>query len=271
MSYYLTVTACLKDEGLDVIEWLEFHKLVGVKRFYLYDNASTDNTRELLQPYIDDGTVVYFYTDMRSCQMACYYNALSVFRHEARWMAFIDLDEFLFCPDGVSVAERLQEYEDYPGVGVSWVIYGSSGHENRPDGLVIENYTRCSGDDHESNYHIKSIVNPKQAIMPGHGPHDFIYVRNENKAIDENFELLNGPWRRPDGPPSTDKLRLNHYFTKSKEDYANKMQRGRADVLEQDPRSERPWSSFYGNDRNEHLNTSIHQYLPALKEKLGIG
>ena len=45
---FLSVVAIAKNEAPYIKEWIEYHKLVGVERFYFYDNGSTDNTREVL-------------------------------------------------------------------------------------------------------------------------------------------------------------------------------------------------------------------------------
>lgn len=55
----LSFVAIVKNEAPYIIEWIEFHKLVGVDKFYIYDNESSDNLKELLQPYIKSGIVVY--------------------------------------------------------------------------------------------------------------------------------------------------------------------------------------------------------------------
>ena len=34
---YLSICAVYRDEGPYLREWIEFHRLVGVERFYLYD------------------------------------------------------------------------------------------------------------------------------------------------------------------------------------------------------------------------------------------
>lgn len=88
---YLSVVAVMKDELRNLPEWLDFHRRVGVEHFYLYDNNSTDGT----WGYFKDEEfedVSYFKTDMDMCQMSCYFNALTAFRDQSRWMAFIDLD-----------------------------------------------------------------------------------------------------------------------------------------------------------------------------------
>ena len=49
-----TVAACarVRNEGPYLREWLEFHRLVGVTAFYVFDDASTDDTRAVLAPYV---------------------------------------------------------------------------------------------------------------------------------------------------------------------------------------------------------------------------
>ena len=38
------------DEASYLREWIEFHRLVGVERFFLYDHESVDDSREVLAP-----------------------------------------------------------------------------------------------------------------------------------------------------------------------------------------------------------------------------
>lgn len=52
---YLSIVCMALNEGPYIKEWIEYHKLVGVERFYFYDNGSNDNTREILEPYIRGG------------------------------------------------------------------------------------------------------------------------------------------------------------------------------------------------------------------------
>lgn len=231
---YLSVVAVLKDEGPNLVEWLDFHLLVGVDHFYLYDNGSTDNTKELLQRYIDKGQVTYSYNTMDMCQMACYYNALTAFRDQSKWMAFIDLDEFLFAPrssrlpDGDCLKQRLRKYEEVPGVAVNEVFFGSNGHETRPHGGVLLNYTRRGS---WVNKHVKSIVQPQFTLCPAGNPHSFLYT--QGGACNEKYLPCPGPFN---DPGSAEVFRINHYWVKSKEEYKVKMSRGRADVPSRDPK-----------------------------------
>jgi len=97
----LSVVSIMKNEGPYLKEWIEYHKLVGVDRFYLYDNGSTDNTKEVIAPYINNRTVIY--VEM-SCvnsmgggylQMFAYNQTVKKYKNKTRWLAAIDLDEFI--------------------------------------------------------------------------------------------------------------------------------------------------------------------------------
>jgi len=222
----LSIVACIKNEGRYLKEWLDFHLLGGVEHFYLYDNVSNDNTCIVLEPYVAKGLVSYFYVDMDMCQFACYYNALTAFRDQTEWMAFIDADEFLFSPKG-SLATNLDKYKQYPGIVVNEVFFGSNGHIDRPKGLVIENYTKR---EEKLNLHVKSICQPSRTLCPANNPHTFLYFGGT--GVTENGV----PSTEPLTPThSSDVFRIHHYWVKSKEDYEGKIRRGRADVPKRDP------------------------------------
>ena len=66
---------------------------------------------------------------------------------DAAWIAFIDVDEFLFpspsspsSPSPLPLPQILDGYKQYAGVVVPWTLFGSSGRTEAQPGLVIENY-----------------------------------------------------------------------------------------------------------------------------------
>ena len=147
---YLTICAGYRNEAPYLAEWVEFHHLLGVEHFFLYDAHSTDDHLEVLAPYAEAGIVTTHDWEGISHEQADTYNeCLRQHRDASRWMAFIDCDEFLFSPTGRSLPEVLSEYEHWPAVAVNWAVFGSSGHKTKPPGLVIENYLMrvgCSGE-----------------------------------------------------------------------------------------------------------------------------
>ena len=92
----LAVVAILKNEAPYLREWLDYHLLAGVDHFYLYDNESPDNQREVAAPYVKAGLVDYIPLPGKKMQMIAYSDAVNKFKYQCRYMAFIDLDEFIF-------------------------------------------------------------------------------------------------------------------------------------------------------------------------------
>src|SRR5690242_10611520 len=99
MQFYLAACAIFfyGNEAPHLREWIEFHRLVGVERFLLYDNGGTDEHLEMLAPYLEDEIVViHDWPSRQSPQQPAYDDCLARHGPESRWIAFIDVDEFLF-------------------------------------------------------------------------------------------------------------------------------------------------------------------------------
>lgn len=54
---YLSLAAIIKNEAPYIREWVCFYYLNGVEKFYLYDNESEDNLREVLSDFVSAGIV----------------------------------------------------------------------------------------------------------------------------------------------------------------------------------------------------------------------
>ena len=92
----LAVVAILKDEGHYLKEWLDYHLLAGVDHFYLYNNDSSDNYAEIIAPYVKAGVVTSTNIHGKLALSPAYHDALKRFKFFNRYMAFIDLDEFIY-------------------------------------------------------------------------------------------------------------------------------------------------------------------------------
>jgi len=107
---YLSVCAIIKNEGPYLKEWIEFHRLVGVERFYLYDNESDDETSEVLGPYIDKGIVQLTpwprFIGYSDPQHMAYAHCMRATFGKTFWLALIDADEFLFAPKGGALSQK---------------------------------------------------------------------------------------------------------------------------------------------------------------------
>ena len=105
----LAIAAILKDEGRYLKEWLDYHLAAGVDHFYLYDNESPDNQAEVAKPYVEAGLVDYFFFPGKAKQFPAYNDAVKRFKFYNRYMAFIDLDEFIYPKTNQSITEVVDE------------------------------------------------------------------------------------------------------------------------------------------------------------------
>jgi hypothetical protein len=217
-KHELAVCAIFREEAPFLDEWISFHVGVGATHFYLYNNFSTDNFRQVLEPWIARGTVTLNDWPKPIGQLAAYRDCIKRARFDCRWIAFIDIDEFLFSTRALDIRSILPNYQDLPGIEVWQLFFGSGGHDTRPATPVTESYLKRAP---LSRTSIKTIANPRMVYKVG--VHQSKYWLG--KALD--------PSRRSvvkDQEPTLDVLRINHYWSRSLEDLQVKINRGDASV-----------------------------------------
>ena len=265
--YDLAAVAILKDEGPYLKEWLDYHLAAGVDHFYLYDNESTDNQADVVKPYVATGLVDYTFAPGKTMQIVAYNDAVKRFKFQCRYMAFIDADEFIFPKSERSITEVVDEilarYPKAAGLTINWHCFGSNGQDKADYSKnVLERFTRRAPNDWApdglGNAHVKTVANPR-AINFIFNPHcaNFFIDRH---AMDENAKLIPSAFNIP---VTAEKIVINHYHTKSREEFAVKMKRGRADYAVNTYNDE----EFVLHDRNEEFDDGILKYREA-REKI---
>lgn len=197
-KYNLSVFTMFKDEAPYLKEWIEYHKILGVNHFILYNNDSTDNYLEVLEPYIDCGDVELL--DWPSSQETlknwvylvqipgCM-DAINRSINVSKWLAIIDVDEFIHPLIHTNIPLFLRRYEKYPGVILNWQCFGTSQLVDIPPGkLLIESLIWKAEPYSKHNIAVKSIVRPEKVDVSRNfwAPHTFYYKNNE-QAVYPNF------------------------------------------------------------------------------------
>lgn len=140
-KYNVSICAIFKDEAPYLKEWIEFHKIVGVDHFYLYNNKSSDNYLEILQPYMDEGLVEIKDWPKAQSQMEAYKDFMDTKARETKWVGFIDLDEYVIPNKYDNIYDFLKKFKNKPSVIIYWKYMGSSGLINRnPNSLITETF-----------------------------------------------------------------------------------------------------------------------------------
>jgi len=265
-KYNLSVCAIFKNESNFLREWIEYHCLVGVDHFYLYSNNTTDRSVDILRPYIRKGLVTLVYWpdvlkdyEMKeysflwplACQVPAYENAAK-FRaiHETKWLACLDIDEFLVPSDATHLMEILQKYEEHPAVILSSEFFDSSKIETPRRELVIESLELTdSPQENPEKRIVKMIVKPEMTEGFTWPPYRCLFKEGEPACINKS------------------ELRINHYVNRGT------IFREHKPIMQIDNRylSESELRDFLSAGYEiEDQERTIYRFLPSLRKKMGI-
>lgn len=261
-QWFLAATAVFQDEAPWLKEWIEYHKLVGVEHFYLYNNLSTDDYYPVLKPYIDSGEVElidwpFTYQEGNEgswikVQTDAINDAVNRAKDRAKWLAIIDADEFIVPVKQDTLPLMLKAYDKIvpklSQVLIKWVMFGTSYVDKIPeDKLMIDLLTMNSGRSPGSLY--KAIVKPKD--VTGCGTSHYCGLAKGRKQENISFEYA----------------QINHYWTRD-EDYLINVKVPRRLKIGYSLDSILEWAESF-NGLNSESSLPISRFVPALKQKMG--
>lgn len=275
-KYEVAIGMVFQNEASYLKEWIEFHKLVGVQHFYLYNNNSTDNYLEVLQEYVERGEVelTEWPTHNNTWHAWCfvsqpkiYLDAVNKARGVAKWLAIVDSDEFLFPSTEQTLIKCLdRHFKDAVGVYVNWQLFGTSSvprvSENK---LMIESLVMKAPQNYKGNRDCKSIFRP-EFVKDCSCPHYMKYQKG--------FKHVNGK-----GDPTgianvgvfVDTIRINHYWCRDEHFLYN----------EKIPRYDRFRNPAFKKDvagtiekkiiiLNQVYDDNILRFVPDLRARMGL-
>jgi hypothetical protein len=230
----VAIVAPVKSEARYLIEWIAYHRVLGVRQFFLADNGGDDGTSELLQALDSAGLIVRLdWRGAKYFQLDFYNKTIPHLIGLVDIVAVVDCDEFFRPLDGcASLTEAVAGYFSNPSavvVGINWATYGSSGRETADEGLVLERFTRRAPQDFDHNHTIKCLIRPRDFIPDNPGPHFFNFDRPGGRYINSRGDKVE--WIGPGQLGSTkhvvwNTLRLDHFTIKSRDEYQLKISRG---------------------------------------------
>ena len=223
--YYISICAIIKDEDLYLNEWIEWHVNNGVEHFYLYDNCSSIPQQNFISSEnMRYCTVIPFPITCGNPQLECYSQFLNDYGSESKWVAIIDADEFIRVIDGTCLPDFLQQYEEHDALYVGWITYNADGQMSN-NGLPVRERFKKTVAYQKGLPCGKSIIRPEKVNrMSVHFPAPIWF--GDQDVVDENFSYI----RSCAGyEPTLNKIVIDHYFTKSWEEWQHKINRGTAD------------------------------------------
>lgn len=256
-KYYFSVAALFKNESWGLKEWIEHYKLHGADHIYLVDDFSEDEYLSILQPYIDSGYVTLFKSDIKERyvgrQLDITNKYLLPIANESKWIAQVDLDEFLYSPKVVDLKEVLKKYESYGRIITNWVWFNSSDFIDHPKGGIVKNFVKRA----EYNARVFCTLYSNAAINGQNEP-EWQNLDAPKCIVNTNFGIQSftvhdainsGPSINLSYKTNIDdpELLLNHYQLQSRE-YWVKVKMDRGDCNHWYTGNRRGFHAFYSLD-----------------------
>jgi hypothetical protein len=281
---YLAICTMQRNNAKNIREWVIYHSIVGVSKFYFLSHASEDNTEEVIFQLISEGYDIE-YSELNdnaegnwySIQVNFYKNTYEKNYHKHRWISFIDGDEFLIPVKENNLPDVLKKYEDQSleALGVYWVCYGSSGHLFNQEGLIVETYKHRMELNHKlysnslyrPNMHIKSIVKCNNTHLEVYGENMHIFKIDTKDELLRPFDI-DPPYWFYDYPrePSCSEIRINHYYSNSLQHFIeNRVKYNKKAFGDTNRYYETLWKDF---DINDVYDNIMDKYIPLIKEKM---
>ena len=233
----IAVAAIIRNEARHLPEWLRYHAYAGVSAFYLYDDGSTDGSADVARAALPDGSVTVLPWNWRTANVrsgrALHMQALALahavanFGGAYRWMATIDVDEFMVPMQHLSLSEALVHLAHCPVIALPWVMFGRNGHTTPPEGGLMRNFTTRARDLRLNTTH--GVYNTKPVFDPTRITQAHVHrMRADGTRLmwndrGEPFKV----WLSPKPAMQSNALiQLNHYYTRSDAELQEKLAKG---------------------------------------------
>ena len=228
----IALCAVAKNEAPYIDEWIAFHVLQGVSEFLIFDNDSTDGTKQALARaarQVPVAVVDWPSQNHDEMQRLAYREGATRLAGRADWVAFVDIDEFLFSSRENSLPAELAQFGPEVGaIAVGHRVFGSSGYTDYAPDLVTSRFVRCARPDHPQAQWFKTIARP--ALIDSFDSAHSVVLREGAYLLADGTPLHRDD---PDWHPGhADRvgrgaISLFHYMTKSLQEYRWKQLRFR--------------------------------------------
>lgn len=214
------ICAIIKDEHLFLKEWIDWHLSLGFDAIHLFEDKGSKSHEEItkeyanvfLRRYENDKEVQNLLSHQGSSyrQQILYQWFGDTYQATYDWIAFIDLDEFVVFHNEYTLERLCKEFKSHTAVLINWRMMGASGHIDKPKCGVMEAYTEVTNFlKQDYGYCYKSLCNMKlwKGLSDLHKAKDAVNTNHRNNI----YEI------------SWDKVSLDHFFTKSWEDWCDRI------------------------------------------------
>ena len=280
------IMACMRDEGMFVLEWVAYHRLIGFDHVFVATNDCSDGTDALCDRLERLGLVTHIRNDDHGATPPQIAGVARVLAHpgvsDLRWLLHIDADEFLNIHDGDGrLGAWLPRLGAHDAVAITWRLFGDGGLEEWPEGaLQTEEFTLAANQPRPFTAMQKTMFRPSAFgagidHMPKEPRHAGVTLCNAaGRPLDpgalyhpsqsDHRDAADGTVNRKRHFPWEGAV-INHYALRTRDLFLLKNWRG-------DGKGSRHNKRYFLNSRwhraancNDVTETSIQRHLPELR------
>lgn len=259
-----------KNENRYIRDYIEYYRNLGFCHVHIIDNNDPDGERfeDVISDYIESGYVsIRNARGLKRHQCVAYRIFYDEHHRKYDYIAFFDCDEYLVLNKDNTIQEYIRRsiFDDAQVIQISWMMFGDNGNIRYEDKPMCERFKTPLVLDPKKHKkeHIKSIV--RCDLDPGlvyfHNPHtiapvELYVVNNEGERVINTYEQ----------EMSYGLAQLNHYYTKSLEEWLWRYKRGRADII--DPRTFDDFVKNYFdiNERTIEKEKFVEEFRKSLEK-----
>ncbi|MCY4335113.1 MAG: glycosyltransferase family 2 protein [Litoreibacter sp.] len=272
------IVTCMKNEGPFILEWLAYHRAIGVDDFLIYTNDCTDGTDALLDALMARGMVQrrdnnFHRTGIKPQHWALAASEKEQLLQKAGWIISMDVDEFI----NIHVGEgRLSDLYSAIGeanmISLTWRLFGSADRHAYEDAFITDQFDRCAPEltrkPHQAwgfktlfrnlGIYKKMGVHRPKGLKPDLWD-QINWVNGSGQPMPA--KLIRNGWRSSLDSYGYDLVTLNHYAVRSAESFLVKRDRGRVNHVDRD----QGLSYWFRMNNNAEVDRSIQTKRALLR------
>lgn len=275
------IITCMKNEGPFILEWLAYHRAIGVQDVIVYTNDCTDGTDDLLDLLQEKGLLQHRDNPFKGTGLKPQHAALQAGEEEdivknADWVISMDVDEFINVKTGNGTLPDLYRATNGANmISCTWRLFGNSDvHEYRDEPLMAQ-FTRCAEEmtrkPHQA-WGFKTLFR-NIGLFKKLGVHrpkglnpqlwaEIKWVNGSGIPLPRN--MFRNAWRSTARTVGYDLVQLNHYAVRSAESFLVKRDRGRVNHVDRD----QGLAYWFRMNNNAIEDRSIQRMIPAMQAEM---
>ncbi len=273
------IVTTMKNEGPFILEWLAYHRAIGVDDFLIYTNDCTDGTDTMLMMLQDKGLVQHRPNPWQpGGELKPQHAALQAAESEpvmqnCGWGICMDVDEFINIKIGDgTLAALYAAMGDANMISLTWRLFGNDDVAPYHDRFLLDQFTACAPEiirkPHQAwgfktlfrniDIYKKLGVHRPKGLKPDLWD-QVKWLNGSGKPMPK--EMFRNGWRSTLETYGYDWVQLNHYAVRSAESFLVKRDRGRVNHVDRD----QGLNYWFRMNHNVDRDPSIQRMIPALQ------